>query len=35
MKDEMSARQSVEKGASRFKKADLRKENVRWEIDGP
>ena len=34
MKDEISVRQAVEKGATRLEKADLRKENIKWEIDG-
>ena len=35
MKDEISIRQAIEKGATRLKKADFRKENLQWKIDGP
>ncbi|WP_336337410.1 hypothetical protein [Haloarcula brevis] len=34
MKDEISVRQAVEKGATRLEKTDLRKENIQWKIDG-
>ena len=34
MKDDISVRQAVEKGATRLENADLRKENLKWEIDG-
>jgi len=35
MKDEISVGQAIEKGATRLEKADLRKENLQWKIDGP
>jgi len=34
MKDYVSVRQAIEKGATRLEEADLRKENSQWEIDG-
>jgi len=34
MTDEMSLRKAIEKGAIRLKKADIRKENLQWKIDG-
>jgi hypothetical protein len=34
MKDEMSARQAIEKGATRLQKADLEKEELQWKIGG-
>ena len=34
MKNEMSVGQAIEKGATRLKKADLKKENLQWKIDG-
>jgi len=33
MKDEISVRQAIEKGATPLEKADLRKENIQWKID--
>ena len=34
MKNELSVRQAVKKGATRLGKTDLRKENLQWKIDG-
>ena len=34
MKDKMSVGQAIEKGATQLQKADLRKENLQWKIDG-
>ena len=34
MKDKISVRKSIEKEATRLEKADLRKENLRWETSG-
>jgi hypothetical protein len=34
MKDKISVRQTIEKGATRLENADLRKENLQWKIDG-
>lgn len=34
MEDKISVRQAIEKGANRLKRADLRKENPQWKIDG-
>lgn len=35
MRDEISVRQAIEKGATQLKKVDLGKENLQWKIDGP